>query len=660
MKRTLFLCIMSVCFFLVSLHTQASSPGQTRIDSLISVLNKQKGDTNKVNTLNELAWEFYASNYDNKKALQYAEEALSLAQKIRFARGEATACRRRGGIELNSGHYGDAMKSYSRELKLQKEIGDKNRIALGYMQVGSVYFYLGNYPSALENYLSGLKIAEEIKDRISTSKISNNIGLLYCNTGDYQEALKYYTAALNQYEAMGDKEGVAKECVGIGHIHFGQRNYTDALLYFRKSLKTAEETGMKRVAVTCYIDIGELYTAMGDYNEALKNQVRGLNIAEKMSDPYLLVHIKKGIGWTYFNLKKWDEARKYLNDALAKATEMGLIEGMEYCYYRLSKLDSATGNFNSSFENYKLFVFYRDSILNGETSQKIARQKMQYEYNKTEELEKAEQARKDMWQIIIRYSILGGLVIVTVFLLLVFRQRNKIRNEKKISEEERKKAETERKRAELQNERSEELLLNILPAEVAEEIKRDGHSKAKTFSMVTVMMTDFKDFTSASERYSAELLVAEIDFCFSAFDKIIQKYGVEKIKTIGDAYMCVGGMPVLTTTHAHDVVNAAIGIRNFMAERKKEQDAKGGIAFELRLGVHTGPVVAGIVGVNKYAYDIWGNTVNLAARMEQNSEAGKINISGSTYQLVKDKFKCTYRGKVEVKNKGEVEMYFVE
>jgi class 3 adenylate cyclase len=224
---------------------------------------------------------------------------------------------------------------------------------------------------------------------------------------------------------------------------------------------------------------------------------------------------------------------------------------------------------------------------------------------------------------------------------------------------ERKVAERTRELAE-EKKKSDNLLLNILPAEVARELKLSGRSEAKTYSMVTVMFTDFKDFTRVSEKESAELLVAEIDYCFSAFDNIIQKYGIEKIKTVGDAYLCAGGLPALTYTHAQDTVNAAIEIRDFILARKIEKESRAEIPFEVRIGVHTGPVVAGIVGVKKFAYDIWGDTVNIAARMESGSEAGKVNISGTTYELVKDYFTCTYRGKVEAKNKGEVDMYFAE
>ena len=208
--------------------------------------------------------------------------------------------------------------------------------------------------------------------------------------------------------------------------------------------------------------------------------------------------------------------------------------------------------------------------------------------------------------------------------------------------------------------KSDNLLLNILPVEIADELKQKGRIIPKTFSMVSVMFADIKDFTRVSEKQSAELLVAELDYCFSGFDQIIYKYGIEKIKTVGDAYICAGGLPVLTYSHAEDTINAAMEIRDFMLSRKIEKEKMGEIPFELRIGIHTGPVVAGIVGVKKFAYDIWGDTVNIAARLESGGEAGKVNISGTTYDLVKDIFNCSYRGKIQAKNKGEIDMYFVE
>ncbi|MEI7993703.1 MAG: adenylate/guanylate cyclase domain-containing protein [Methylococcaceae bacterium] len=208
--------------------------------------------------------------------------------------------------------------------------------------------------------------------------------------------------------------------------------------------------------------------------------------------------------------------------------------------------------------------------------------------------------------------------------------------------------------------KSDDLLYNILPAETAEELKREGRAKPRKYESVTVMFTDFKGFTIISENLNAEELVTEIDSCFGKFDEIMDKYGIEKIKTIGDSYMCAGGLPVQNSTHAEDVVKAAKEIQQWMREHNLRRIAANLPPFEIRIGLHSGSVVAGVVGSKKFAFDIWGDTVNTASRMESSGEASQINISGSTYELIKNKFHCTYRGKISAKNKGDIDMYFVD
>lgn len=207
----------------------------------------------------------------------------------------------------------------------------------------------------------------------------------------------------------------------------------------------------------------------------------------------------------------------------------------------------------------------------------------------------------------------------------------------------------------IEKKKSDDLLLNILPEEIADELKLNGEIKAKQFEEVSVLFTDFVNFTGVSSRLSPKELVSQIHEYFVAFDAIMEKNQLEKIKTIGDAYLAVCGLPQITENHAIKTVQAAIEINKFVQNKLKE----GGL-FDIRIGINTGSVVAGIVGVKKFAYDIWGDTVNTAARMEQNSEAGKINISGSTYLKIKDHFTCTHRGMINAKNKGEIDMYFVE
>ncbi|MGK0291288.1 MAG: adenylate cyclase [bacterium] len=207
--------------------------------------------------------------------------------------------------------------------------------------------------------------------------------------------------------------------------------------------------------------------------------------------------------------------------------------------------------------------------------------------------------------------------------------------------------------------KSDQLLLNILPAPIAEELKRYDRAIPKHYNSATVLFTDLVGFTQIAETMTPSELVHELDYCFKAFDQVMQKHGIEKIKTIGDAYMAVGGIPTENKTHAYDCVLAGLEIQDFMKQLKKEKEAKGEPCWELRLGIHTGGLVAGVIGTQKFAYDVWGDTVNLASRMESSGETGKVNISSATYEQIKDFFKCEYRGKIKAKNKGDIDMYFV-
>ncbi len=247
----------------------------------------------------------------------------------------------------------------------------------------------------------------------------------------------------------------------------------------------------------------------------------------------------------------------------------------------------------------------------------------------------------------------AGAVFLLILAMISYGRFRASRRAKKTLEEKNRLIDEERQR-------SDELLLNILPASIASELKEKGKAQARQFPEVTVLFSDFQNFTSIAERLSPEELVEELDRCFKAFDFIIGQYeDIEKIKTIGDAYMCASGL-VDRKTFPNNLIRAALEMQEFLTEQRQERVRLGKPYFEARIGLHTGPVVAGVVGVNKFAYDIWGDTVNIASRVESNGQVGRVNISESTFNLVKYKFECTYRGKVEAKNKGLLDMYFVE
>lgn len=253
------------------------------------------------------------------------------------------------------------------------------------------------------------------------------------------------------------------------------------------------------------------------------------------------------------------------------------------------------------------------------------------------------------WYAFLMYTILLG---IAVFIFIRWRSwkfmQEKIKLEALVS------ARTEELIRE--RDRTEQLISKMLPRETADELKKKGKATSQKYEMVTVLFSDIQGFTKIAEQMNPETLIDQLDVFYLHFDSVVEKYNIEKIKTIGDAYMCAGGIPEKNRTNPVDVVLAALEMQQYMREMK----AQNANFWELRIGIHTGPVIAGVIGQKKYSYDIWGDTVNVASRMESSGEAGKVNISGQTYELVRDFFICEYRGKMPVKYKGEIEMYFVK
>lgn len=215
-------------------------------------------------------------------------------------------------------------------------------------------------------------------------------------------------------------------------------------------------------------------------------------------------------------------------------------------------------------------------------------------------------------------------------------------------------------RLEFEKKRSEQLLLNILPEETSRELMIHGSAKPQSYKRASVLFTDFKGFTTTCENLTPEEIIKELDFFFRKFDEIMEAHFGEKIKTIGDAYMCAGGIPMRNNSNPVDMVLVGLEMQQFMADDNVRRRETGLPEWHLRCGIHTGRLIAGVIGTKKFAYDIWGDAVNTASRMESSGEAGRVNISGETYSCIKEWFDCTHRGKIYAKNKGEIDMYFVD
>ncbi len=669
---------------LLAAGSEAFSQTTSLLDSLLAELPKAAEDTNKVNLITKISSEHINNNSD--EGLKYALQALTLAEKLKWKKGIAAAKKNIGRYHWQKANYEDALKLHFESLALWQELGNKTQTANLWAMIGQDYADAGNYPDALKHLSLALKGFEELGNKGNQSYVHSILSWVYGRMGMLPESTEHQYATLKIAEETGDRYSVSIALNNLAASLVAQGNYEEAIKSYKQSLENDMEFENFINAAISSNDVGRCYARLGNYSEALSYHFRALELGKKIRNGSSIGRAYYFIGEAYqaqgnnvealtyyrlaakeysaFNNKKelaslytkigncltklgnYAEARKYFNDAFSLTKELESVGEYNNYYGSIVQLDSATGNWRSAFDHYKLFISTRDSMYNEENTKKLVQTQMQYEFGKKEAASKAEQEKKDavakaelQRQKLLRNGFMSGFVVVMLFAGIFFNQRNKIKAGKK---------------------KSDELLLNILPAEVAEELKAKGSADAKMIDEVTVLFSDFKGFTQLSETLTPRELVAEINECFSAFDHIMQKHGVEKIKTIGDAYMAVGGLPTPNTTHAADVLNAAFEMQAYMRERKQKREAEGKFCFEARIGAHTGPVVAGIVGVKKFAYDIWGDTVNTAQRIESGGEAGRVNISGSTYELVKEQFNCTHRGKIDTKGKGLMDMYFVE
>jgi adenylate cyclase len=575
----------------------------------------------KMESLFYQAWGHYYLAFIKRISEEYgasitqSKKALALFSVINDREGLAKAYNNIAIASYDTGNYTEAVKNQGAALQINIQLGDKRGIAGSHINIGVIYYQQGNYPEAMKNYFEALHIMEEISDKRGIANLHNNIGVIYEKQGDYKEALENHFRALKISEQTEDKRGIANSHNSIGVIYRHQHNYGEALKNHLLAVEIWGSIGNKWGLAGSYNDIGTVYEEEANYTEALNWFLSASKIAQEIGDKYQIAALNHSIGEVYSKQGNHLEAVKYKLVALKGGEEINNKELVKEASFALFSSYKSTHDFENALKHHEKYHQVESEML-GEQAQKQLTN-LNFQHN-------LEQKEKDL-------------------------EIEQLRN-------------VELKK---EKDRSESLLLNILPGEVAEELKETGGAEARLFDNVTVLFTDFKGFTTVSEKLTPQQLVDELHACFSAFDEITGKYNIEKIKTVGDAYLAVSGLPLANLNHAEDLIRAAIEIRDFMVERARDgrrlttEDGKNRETFEIRIGIHSGSVVAGIVGVKKFAYDIWGDTVNTAARMEQNSEAGKINISQSTYELVKDKFNCEYRGEIEAKNKGKLKMYFV-
>lgn len=652
--------------------------------SLAHSIKYPKGEAEAYNYLAVI--ETIKANYD--KAIEHYQKALTLRKQINDLKGIGSIYNNLGNLYDERGNFFKAIDYYKLSYDIQAQRKDTSRMGRASYNVSILYLRMGNYPKAIENAYTYLNVVDKQKDKEGIARAYNLIGNIVSNiSGKSQQAMDAYTRSMQYWKETDNQEELSNTINNMGVLKddFGEKamkekDFEKALKYYNEAIadlnqalqiriKSEDEGGQSEV----YNNLGVVNKNLGSYyklldkkplaekhlNTALEFFKKALDIRTKLEDKKGIIEVFNGFGDVYRRKADYVKALYYTNEYKKLAEEIKDTVFIQSAYKDLAAVYALQGKYDKAYESRLKYEALLESRWNNSSYLKFQQDEFNFKENqKQRELEtkqneialneeKLKRARTT------RNSLMGGAILLIALAGLLFnRNRIKTRANNTLTE---KNAIIEQERK-----RSDDLLLNILPEETAAELKATGKAKAKSYDSVTVLFTDFKNFTQIAEKLNAEELVAELDGCFRGFDEITSKYHIEKIKTIGDAYMCAGGIQEGHLTHPEDTVQAGLEMIEFLHNYQKEKIEKGLPYFQVRIGVHTGPVVAGVVGTRKFAFDIWGDAVNLAARMESSGEPGKVNISESTYKLVKDKFNCIHRGKIEAKNKGMIDMYFAE
>jgi len=628
---------------------------QNDLDSLLGIWkNKNLQDTARAEALIDYIHEGPFHNQPDSAPI-WAQRLYDFNKTINYGIGMVEALSLKGYCHFRIGEYPAALSSYRQGLQLAEKIEDSTGTAQILLRMGYVYHDNEDYIKAIDYYQRSLNLYDETDNLAGKSDVYNEFGSIYSAQGNFDKALEYYLESIKINDRFGDTSYNSFIYGNIGNLYVDNAEYDKAIEYFEKALKIDREKGHNLSIASSLGGIGTALLEKGEYDKALEFLEKSLQISEEIKDIQGGVKTRLEVATTYLDRKEYAKAILASKRSLLEARQIGDIGNQETAFEILYESYRALGNTALALENHEKMLAMADSVQIEEMGIKL----QQMEFSKQVLADSLAQVEKDL-QIEMKHqeevrqkdknrNIAIGLGILFLILAAGFFSRWRyVKKSKAIIEKEK--------------DRSENLLLNILPAEIAEELKEKGEAKARDFDMVSILFTDFKGFTEQSAKVSAVELIDEINHCFKSFDLICEKYGIEKIKTIGDAYMAAGGLPVPSEASVLNTILAGLEMQEFMVNRIKERKKVGELSFEMRLGIHTGPVVAGIVGVKKFQYDIWGDTVNTASRIESNGTVGKVNISQNTYEMIKEneQFVFEHRGKIEAKGKGKIDMYFVE
>lgn len=617
-------------------------------DSLEALLLTDIPDSSKIEILGSLSSSNLANDPD--QAIAYAFDAAELAERSDDAKRLGYALKNVGLGYYYKGDFVKVLEHWEGSLKAFESINFSKGIANLLSNIGAVYYSTGDNTKAIEYYLRAIRIAEESGDDFRLATVLQNIGAVYENTQEFDKAEKYLLEALVMFEKLEYDKGIGTTSLNLGEIYFQQKQLDKAAEYFEKSKINFEKTD-DNFLPTSLIMMGKLDSEKKNYSKAIRDLLKAYDMAVSKDGKVAMGLAQNALGDVYLKMGNPNKAIKAFSDAEKIGRGIGVNDDLQHSYSGLIEAYKLKKDFANVSQYQDSLLSTNKAIYDIEKNKKLSNLQLSYNIEKKEsEIAMLNADNEIKSQQIARANLLRNFFLASAIFLLVlasgaiYLYRYAKKTNKIITGERNK---------------SNQLLLNILPEETAEELKKNGSVKAKKYDYATVLFTDFVDFTGKAEKIDPEDLVKGIDYYFRNFDRIIQNHNLEKIKTIGDAYMCVGGLPKENSRNAIDAVNAAYDIIQFVEETALNPPPDIPI-FKIRIGINCGPLVAGVVGTTKFQYDIWGDTVNVASRMETLCEPNHVNVSENVFNVLKDEQKFIYRGEIAVKNRGEMKMYYLD
>ncbi|MFN8360103.1 MAG: tetratricopeptide repeat protein [Candidatus Kapaibacterium sp.] len=600
---------------------------------------------------------WYLSDYP--QALNYLQKALAINEEIGHKDGIAGNLGNIGIVYVHLSDYPHALTYFQKALAIFEEIGIKNGIATNLSNVGLVYQNFSDYPQALTYYQKALAITEEIGRKDGIAINLTNIGNVYHNLSDYPQALTYFQKALAINEEIGSKIGIARNLGTIGSVYRNLSDYPQALTYYQKALAINEEIGSKNgiaIHLTC---IGNVYSNLSDYPQALTYYQKALAIYEEIGSKNGIASNLSNIGGVYQYFSDYPQALIYFQKSLAIYEEIGSKSGIATSLGNIGELYA-----NKEFDGYDTDNAEEFLLRAIALSEDIGEKQILYQVHKS---------LADLYETQERWKE-HSIQFKKFYTLEKEVQSEDAHKQANLMEQRRQAAEREKEitiahaAASARHEATVHLLHNVLPPTIADKMLDGTKLIAEKIPSVSVLFADIVNFTKLSQSITPEELVEGLDRIFSTFDALAEKHGLEKIKTIGDAYMVVSGAPVQRDDHAEVMAHFALE----MVEAMKEfRSISTGEEIQLRIGIHSGEVVAGVIGKKKFAYDMWGDAVNTASRMESHGEPGKIHVSeefmraftiGTDHDLSRQHHHIRFvpRGEMDIKGKGTMHTYYLE